>query len=357
MKKVVLIIIAFFVGVIGTYVTIKLFPGNNDNTIKTVKDVNITESDTIKSSVEKIYDSVYVIKSYQNNNLVGTGTGFVYKEDSENGYMITNHHVIQGATSIKVLNMDGREVEAEILGSDQYIDIAILSIDVSAVMQTASLGDSTNTSVGDTLFAIGSPMGETYKGTVTKGILSGKDRTVAIESENSSFMIEVLQTDTAINPGNSGGPLVNMNGEVIGINSMKLVQDEIEGMGFAIPIEIVKNELDRLEKGEKINRPLLGVSLIDANNTYALYNNNINLSKEYEKGVVVGSVEKNSPAADAKLQIGDVITKINGEEIDEVSHFRFILFKYTVGDTVKVTYERNGKQQEVEIKLTKGIEE
>ncbi len=324
---------------------------------KTVKDVNVTESDTIKSGVGNVYNSVVVVKGYNGTSLASTGTGFVYKKDSKSGYLITNHHVIEGAKSIKIVNMDGMEVDAKVLGSDEYSDLAVLSVDLDVVMDVAKLGDSTKLELGDTLFTVGSPMGEEYKGTVTKGILSGTNRTVSIDLKNSSFMIEVLQTDAAINPGNSGGPLCDINGNVIGVNSMKLVKDEIEGMGFAIPIEVVKNEIEKLEKGEKVSRPLIGVSLVDANNTYALYYNHLTLDKEFEKGVALVSVEKGYAAEKAGLKKGDVILEVGGTKINNSAHFRYVLYKYELGDKVKVKYYRNGSEKETTMTLTQEMGE
>lgn len=352
-----ILILVFFIGVISTYCCIKFLPLNNsEQVVKTVKDVNIKESDTIKSAVNKVYNSVYVIKSYTGDRLTGTGTGFTYKKDDKYGYLITNHHVIDGASKITVVNMNGQEVEAKILGSDKYSDLAVLQIDIKGVLEVATLGDSTSMEIGDTVFTVGSPMGEEYMGTVTKGILSGKDRTVSIDLNNNTFMMEVLQTDAAINPGNSGGPLVNINGQVIGVNSMKLVEDEIEGMGFAIPIEIVKTEIEKLEKGEKVSRPLIGISMVDASNTYALYYNQILLEKEFENGVAIASVEKGGAAEVSGIKKGDVIVSVNDTEIKNSAHFRYILYKYEVGDKLKVKYYRDGKEKEATLALKKGIE-
>ena len=158
-------------------------------------------------------------------------------------------------------------------------------------------------------------------GTVTKGILSGKERTVSVSLSSGSFLMEVLQTDAAINPGNSGGPLVNINGEVIGVNSIKLVQDEIEGMGFAIPIEMVMASVDRLEKGEKIVRPVIGVELLDVDNAYYLYRNGITLDNSIDSGVAIVNVQENSPAAASGLQKGDVILEVEGTQIKNVDLF------------------------------------
>ena len=305
-KYIIVAIISLFVGIIGTIIVLHYFPITGEATEKVVKDVTVTETNTIKSSIEKVYDATVMIESYR---------GFVYKKENDKGYIMTNHHVIESGNLIKVINIEGQSVEATILGSDEYADIAVLSIDDDAVLQVAEIGDSTKLELGDTLFTVGSPLGSEYMGTVTKGILSGKDRTITVNVSNSSFMMEVLQTDAAINPGNSGGPLVNINGEVVGVNSLKLVEDEIEGMGFAIPIEMAMSSAEKFEKGEKISRPLLGVSLVDVDSAYSLYRYGINIDKDVTTGAVIASVEDNTPAATAKLQKGDVITEINGTKI------------------------------------------
>lgn len=355
-KYIIISIISLFVGIIGTILVFHYFPINNETTEKVIKDVTVTETDTIKSSIEKVYDATVMIESYRGSKLIGTGTGFVYKKVGDKGYILTNHHVIENSDAVKVKNIEGQSVEAALLGSDEYADIAVLSINSEAVLQVAEIGDSTKLELGDTLFTVGSPLGSEYMGTVTKGILSGKDRTITVNVANTGFMMEVLQTDAAINPGNSGGPLVNINGEVVGVNSLKLVEDEIEGMGFAIPIEMAMSSAEKLEKGEKISRPLLGVSLIDMDNAYALYRYGIKVDEDVTFGAVVASVEDNTPAATSKLQKGDVIIEVNGTKIKSVAHFRFVLYKYSVGDEIIVKYNRSGKEKTVKIKLTKSID-
>lgn len=349
------IIITLFVGVTGTIVVIKYIP-ENELTERTIKEVSITETDTIKSSLDKVYDAVMYIESYKNGKTISSGTGFVYKKEDKNGYIITNNHVIEDADNVQITNTSGQTVEASVLGSDTYADIAVLSISSDAVISVAEVGNSDALELGDTLFTVGSPLGIEYMGTVTKGILSGKDRTVEVSLSNGEFMMQVLQTDAAINPGNSGGPLCNINGEVIGVNSLKLVKDEIEGMGFAIPIELVMATVDQLEAGEEVQRPLLGVSMLDISDTFALYRNNIIIPDDVTNGIAVVEVEKGSPAFNAGLKKGDILLQFDGTEIKSIAHFRFLLYKHQVGDKVEIKYYRSGKIKDVKVELTKSIE-
>lgn len=355
-RDILLVIGSVFVGIVATLLVVHFVPIKTETIEKTISEVTITESDTIKAGVDKIYDAVVVVESYKGTKLSGSGTGFVYKKDENNGYIITNYHVINGATNLKVVNSNNDIVEAKLLGGDEYEDIAVLSIDVEAVLGVAEIGSSEEASIGDTLFTVGTPVGSEYMGTVTKGILSGKDRTVTVELDNNnSYIMQVLQTDAAINPGNSGGPLCNINGQVIGVNSLKLVQDTIEGMGFAIPIELVMTSVDRLEKGQEIIRPVLGIESLDVDNTYALYRNNILLDEDIDSGVVIVNVVDDTPAQSAGFTKGDVILEIEGNKITDSAHLKYILYKYTVGDTIKVTYYRNGKIKETTVSLTQAV--
>ncbi len=343
--------ICIMAGVCGTIIVYRTYP--QETVTKTVQDVTLHETNTIKSAIDKIYDAVVVVEEYDTKgNLIGTGTGFVYKKEGEKGYILTNHHVIEEAASIKVLTSQGKEIDAALLGSDEYSDIAVLSIAADEVLQVASLGDSTNAELGDTVFTVGSPLGSKYIGTVTKGILSGQNRKVTVKLSTGSFIMDVLQTDAAINPGNSGGPLLNINGEVIGITSLKLVQDEVEGMGFAIPIELAMASIDQLENGEKIIRPTLGVQLATLDNPYLLRNYQIQIPNNVKNGVVVVAVENGSDAAKAGLQKGDIITKIEDQEITESSHFKYILYQYSIGNTITLTIIRDGKEKTIPVVLT-----
>ena len=346
--------LSFLIGILVTYIyNQKVLSSKNVEVV--YKDVTITESNIIGYSIEKVYDSVVVVE-VETRTGSGTGSGFVYKKDDLYGYIITNHHVVDGASKIYVTNSAGIKSEAKLLGSDEYSDIAVLSVEVSNVLTICELGDSTLVKIGDTIFTVGSPLGSKYQGTVTKGIISGKDRQVSVSLTNGDFVMDVIQIDAAINPGNSGGPLVNINGQVIGVNSLKLVKDEIEGMGFAIPIELAISSAQKLEKGEKIERPQLGIQMLDiSDNNYLLSRYQIKIDSNITFGIVVIAVENNKPAFNAGLQKGDIIISINGENIIDSAHFKYKLYKFSVGDSIVVKYIRNGKTYETTINLTMGL--
>lgn len=323
----------------GLYMYLNDRNGNIDTSNK-----NVTIDDTgIADAVSKVYDSVVVIENYVSGRLYATGSGFVYDTDNSYGYILTNSHVVSGATSLNVVFTNDEKVEAEVVGNDEYSDIAVLRVDKKYVTQVAIMGDNDKMRIGDTTFAIGAPLdSDTYSWSVTRGILSGKDRVV---SSSSSYMT-VLQTDTPINSGNSGGPLCNANGEVIGITNMKLASDQIEGMGFAIPIETALEYANQFTSGEDVRRPYIGVAIYDSAVSF--------FSSETE--VVIESVEKDSPAEDAGLRSGDVITKIESDEVENSSYFKYKLYGYDIGDTVKITVERNGKERTFDVKLSSDAE-
>ena len=313
---------------------------------KNINETKLTE-ESIEASIESVYDSVVTVESYRNNQKIGSGTGFIYKKDNNKGYILTNHHVIDGADKVQVILNNNEVVEVKLLGSDEYTDLAVLSISEDKIIKVAKLGDSDNVKLGATVITIGSPMGSEYSGSITRGILSGKDRMM----ESNSILTKVLQTDAAINPGNSGGPLVNLAGEVIGITSMKLAKEEIEGMGFAIPINDAKKYVEYLEKGEEIKRPSIGISVINTNDKYSLFRSGMNYNLDVEYGVVIADTQDNASADKAGLKVGDIITKFDNNEIKDISSLRYYLYQYSTGDTIKVTYIRDGKEQTLNMKL------
>ena len=320
---------------------------------------NTVTEEAMEDAIDKIYDAVLCIEVLNDSGeAASTGTGFVYEKDDKYGYVLTNAHVVSGGTNVQGMLSNNEKVKLTILGTDTYTDIAVLRMDAKDVLKVASIGTSKNTKIGNTVFTVGSPLGSSYAGTVTKGILSGKDRLIETSTSTNglsseSYTVKVLQTDAAISPGNSGGPLVNLAGDVIGITSLKLVDEKVEGMGFAIPIEDVLTYVDTLEKGEKIKRPVLGVQILDMTNKYLLYRYNIQIDSKVTNGIILMGIEDGYPAAIAGLKKGDIITKVNGEDVTTSSGFKYELYKYNVGDEIELTYYRDGKENKVKVKLDK----
>ena len=351
---VVAVLLSFISGTIGAYIVITNVPSITKSIVENVTKLDYTEN-SIADSVKKAYDSVVVVVSYNNGTKISTGTGFVYKKNENKAFIMTNNHVVEGADEVKIIRSDNEIIDANVLGGETYSDIAVLSIGVDDALSVIDIGDSTTVRLGDTVFTIGSPLGEAYSGTVTKGILSGKDRMVEVSfsGNTSDYYMKVLQTDAAINPGNSGGPLLNLNGEVIGINSLKLVQDEIEGMGFAIPIEDAILYADTLEQGGAIERPYVGISMLDITDSYYLWQAGISVPNGINAGVAIVEVVEDSPASKSGLQKGDIIIKLEDEEIDSLAEFRYELYKHSPGEEIEITYNRNGKEQKTKITLSK----
>ena len=346
-------IFTLIVGILGTALIFINYPKLTKTIVENVSNVQLTET-SIADAVDKIYNATVVVVGYKGGSKVSTGTGFVYKTNDDKGYIMTNNHVVDGCDSIQIKYIDGTSATASVAGKEMYSDIAVLTVEKKSVLAVATIGSSSDLRLGDTLFTVGSPMGEDYAGTVTKGILSGKDRLVAVSLSGSvsDYYMRVLQTDSAINPGNSGGPLLNVNGEVIGINSLKLVKDEIEGMGFAIPIEDAIKYAEKLEKGEAIVRPFIGIDMLEASDNQYFKYYNIYMSSDIDHGVLIRSVVEGSPAEKAKLKVGDVITELNGEKTSSIAQFRYELFKYDVNDKIEITYSRDNKEHKVSVTLT-----
>lgn len=314
----------------------------------------IIDNTGISAAVEKVYDAVVMVKNFQNNTVAGTGSGFVYKIDSKYGYIMTNEHVVEGAKKLTVVMTNEKEIEATKLGGDEYLDIAILRIPAEEVLKVAEIGSTENLKLGDTIFTIGSPVGEEYYNTVTSGIISGIDRLVTVSvNSQSDWLMKVSQVDAAINPGNSGGPLMNSNGEVIGVNSLKLVDNSIEGMGFSIKIEDAMAHVAELENSKEIERPMLGITLLNVTDTRALLSYGISINEDIKSGVVIVSTVEESGVAKAGLKKGDVITKIDDDEVINAAYLKYALYKYSVGDKIEVTYIRNGKTKTANVTLTK----
>ena len=348
-------IIAVFIGASGMYLVMFNFPLTEGG--KTVfrdnKNVQIVD-EGLAESVEKLYDAVVVVEAYTDLKQISSGSGFVYKIEKDDAYILTNNHVIAESEDIRVTFPNGETHKVEILGKELYSDIAVLKIDAKHVNMVAEIGKSEDLRLGDTVFAVGAPLASKYSGTVTRGIVSGKDRMVEVNFSNTStsdYIMKVIQTDAAINSGNSGGPLANANGEVIGITNMKLVSSGVEGIGFAIPIEDALAVVEKIESGKSVDRPLLGISMLELNDLYRLYHSNITIDPSIKKGVAIVEVQKDSSADKAGITKGDVITKINDIEVVSIAELRYQLYRYESGDEITITLMRDKKEQTVKVNL------
>ncbi len=355
-------IISLLTGALVMYLLIYyVIPIDNSNTIinKSEKEVTVTDKG-IADAVEKLYDAVVVVEVYANKTQIASGTGFVYKTDGKKAYILTNNHVINiknAKTEVKVVFTNGNEEEVEVEGSDEYSDLAVLSLDANKVIEVAEIGKGDELRLGDTVFTIGAPLDTEYYWTVTRGVVSGKDRMVEVSLSNNSssdYVMRVLQTDAAINSGNSGGPIANSNGQVIGITNMKLVSSGVEGIGFAIPIEDAVEFAESIISGEKIQKPMIGASLYNlSDDRLPLYREGITLNTELTEGVVIVTIEKGGPADKAGLKRGDIITAIDDIPIKNFANLRYQLYKHKIGDTINIKVEREGKIQTFKVNLNK----
>ncbi|EFM32292.1 MULTISPECIES: S1C family serine protease [Streptococcus] len=377
-KVLVIILIGFLSGALGSFVTLQLYQkqgnqatNNNSNTVTQTSYKNETST---TQAVNKVKDAVVSVITYSSNrqsSLFGTdetdtdpdsqqiaseGSGVIYKKNGNDAYLVTNTHVINGASKVDIRLADGTKVPGEIVGSDTFSDIAVVKISSEKVTTVAEFGDSSQLNVGETAIAIGSPLGSEYANTVTQGIISSLDRTVSLKSEDGqAISTKAIQTDTAINPGNSGGPLVNIQGQVIGITSSKIASNgktSVEGLGFAIPSNDAQNIIKQLETDGKVTRPALGIQMVNLANVGANDLRKLNIPSSLTSGVVVRSVQSNMPA-NGHLQKYDVITKVDDKEIASSTDLQHALYTHAIGDTIKVTYYRNGKEETTSIKLDK----
>jgi serine protease Do len=373
---------AFFVGILGGLIPVAvlliLLTNNvisfdrSDSAVKTALDTDSnspevittlsTEDAETSTNLAEVSEAVVGVTNLQKQNVwtnsqeAGTGSGIIYKKEDGKAYVVTNHHVVDGAEEVEVVLSNDEHIQAKVLGSDELTDLAVLQIDGSKVNRVATLGTTDGKQVGETVFAIGNPLGMEFANSLTKGIISGLDRSVSIDMNGDSvadWITEVIQTDAAINPGNSGGALVDANGDIIGINSMKISSTQVEGIGFAIPIDSALPIMEQLETNGEIQRPFIGISTATINQVPMQYRHNIVLPDGIENGMVVASVEAGSPADQAGLQQFDVITKIDGHETPTILELRKYMYTETkIGDSVELEVYRNGEKKIVELQLT-----
>ena len=326
-----------------------------------------TEITKVVAEVKNAVVSVINKQSTSRNNLYGTqqtggelataseGSGVIYKNEGGYAYIVTNYHVIAKSQELEVLLADGTREKAELVGSDQWTDLAVIRIANTNVSTVAEFANSDEVEVGQTAIAIGSPLGSEFATSVTQGIVSATNRAVATDVDGDGqedWVVTAIQTDAAINPGNSGGALINSAGQVIGINSMKISKSSVEGMGFAIPSNEVVSIIKQLEENGKITRPALGISMVNLTSVNTRVIQQMNLPADVKSGVVIAEVDSKGSAKAAGLQAYDVIVEMDGQKIEGIQNLRKVLYSHKVGDKMEVTYYRNGQKQTTTISLT-----
>ncbi|MFD3155405.1 S1C family serine protease [Haloimpatiens sp. FM7330] len=347
-KGVAFVLIAAVSGTIGSYVLVdhkfKNIESFKQTTNEKDKNRNIittssqTWGDTINKVAKEVGPSVVGVSNHAENfygsQLKGSGSGIIF---DKNGYIVTNYHVIEGASKITVKLSNGKTYDAKLIGSDPRTDLAVIKIDGSN-FPAAKFGDSSKVKVGDIAIAIGNPLGDEFAGSVTSGIISAVNRKMTVgEAE-----YKVLQTDAAINPGNSGGALCNENGEIIGINSLKIgTNKNAEGMGFAITMNSAKGIIDSLMKYGQVARPELGITGASVESRDGKI-----------KGVGIQSVIPGSGAEKAGLSSGDVILEFDDKKISSVEEIRSTIEKHKIGDKINCKIYRNGKTKNIKIQLS-----
>lgn len=328
--------------------------GSSSNKNATVENVNYDVKSSTTDVIEKVNSSVVGVLVYANGTASGSGSGVVYRVDGKTAYIITNAHVVSGATDVQVVFSNKESVNATIVGSDTYSDIAVLKLTADFDMTAIKCGDSSLLDQGETVLAIGSPLGIEYAGTVTQGIVSGIDRTVSVDLNDDGqedWDMNVIQTDAAINPGNSGGALVNMAGELVGITSMKLSNTSVEGMGFALPINDVIASVEQIIENGKVTRPQIGISGVSLSGYSSYQLRYYRINTDLTDGIYVSRVTSGGAASKAGIQEGDIIVKFDGKEVTTYKSFLTELYSKEPGDKVSVVVNRNGTEKTIEVTL------
>lgn len=329
------------VGTIGALMGIVLYSGilfatstsSKQESTTGVNEVLVGENISIPDVVSKTSPGVVQISRSNGKTAVSLGSGVII--DAALGYVVTNYHVVEQSGDLTVNLLDGRVTSATRIGVDPDSDLAVIQLEDKSNLTALELGDSASLKVGQMAIAIGSPLSLDFANTVTVGVISALARDITVTSAfGNEVILSVLQTDAAINPGNSGGALINSLGQLIGINSIKISEEGVEGMGFAIPSNTLRPIIESLIKDGKVNYPYLGVgslsSITDTSSNYY----------DLPKGVLVGSVAEGSPASKSGIRPGDVITAVNGTGISTSAELRTLIYKQKPGDTVALKIYR-----------------
>lgn len=392
LKPLSVILVGFIGGVAGTLLILNMAGISINNvsgssTKTTTSKVSYSNTNDTTKAVEKVREAVVSVINYQSNSssndlymqmfggnldnntnngsdsdlsIASEGSGVIYKKDGNSAYVVTNNHVVDGASQIEIMLSDGTKVVGELVGTDTYSDIAVVKIASDKVTTVAEFANSDKITVGETAIAIGSPLGTDYANSVTQGIVSSLSRTVTMtNNDGETISTNAIQTDAAINPGNSGGALINIEGQVIGINSSKISStsdsgsgNSVEGMGFAIPANDVVKIINQLEANGKVIRPALGITMANLSDLSTTTISRLNIPTSVTSGIVVASVQSGMPA-EGVLKKYDVITAIDDKDVSSITDLQSVLYGHSTGDSIKVTFYRGTDKKTETIKLTK----
>lgn len=392
LKPLSVILVGFIGGVAGTLLILNMAGISINNvsgssTKTTTSKVSYSNTNDTTKAVEKVREAVVSVINYQSNSssndlymqmfggnldnntnngsdsdlsIASEGSGVIYKKDGNSAYVVTNNHVVDGASQIEIMLSDGTKVVGELVGTDTYSDIAVVKIASDKVTTVAEFANSDKITVGETAIAIGSPLGTDYANSVTQGIVSSLSRTVTMTNDDGeTISTNAIQTDAAINPGNSGGALINIEGQVIGINSSKISStsdsgsgNSVEGMGFAIPANDVVKIINQLEANRKVIRPALGITMANLSDLSTTIISRLNIPTSVTSGIVVASVQSGMPA-EGVLKKYDVITAIDDKDVSSITDLQSVLYGHSTGDSIKVTFYRGTDKKTETIKLTK----
>lgn len=315
-------------------------------TNKESQDISNVMEETLQTvvGISKIKNSGTSIFTTDSADKLGLGTGVIISED---GYILTNEHVSGGKYSSCYVTLEnGNTYNGSVIWSDADLDVAIVKINIKG-LTPIKLGDSDTVRIAEQVYAIGNPIGVEFQRTVTGGIISGIDRTIRLEEEDRSvYMEDLIQTDATINPGNSGGPLINSKGEMLGINSVKITS--AEGIGFSIPINIIKPVIEQITQTGKFEEAYLGIFAYDQE-VIPYVENGVN----FEKGIYIAQIDLQGPARNSGIKIGDIIMQIDSQTINKMSELREYIYTKKPNDKVMLTILRNNKQMQIEITLGK----
>ncbi len=339
-------------------------PITTDTVPYNVQQTGAKDTPSLSDMVEKSSGAIVGIVNYQKENnpfsqqaestKSGSGSGVIYKIEGAKAFIVTNNHVIEGAEKLEVSLESGETTTATLVGKDALSDLAVLTIDAKYADTSLEFGDSDKLRAGDDVIAIGNPLGLDFSGTVTQGIVSAVNRSINVKTSAGEWEMNVIQTDAAINPGNSGGALLNTAGQVIGINSLKISESGVEGLGFAIPSNEVIPLIEEMTANGQVERPYIGIGLADLDQVPRTYLQG--LPNEVTGGVVIANIDPASAAGKAGLDVEDIITAINGTEVKNSTELRkFLYTNLSVGDKASFTIYRGAALKTVDVLLTSNV--